>query len=497
MRNLAADFLPRRGYAPREKMPCIHIRFFDRIDKGIAMAKAKETAFFCSACGYESPKWSGQCPVCKEWNTMVEAPKAAEVKAQVKRVTPSGLFSGVKPSVMSEISAEADERMMTGIEEFDRVLGGGIIRGSLVLVGGDPGIGKSTILTQICKTLSDKDIDVLYISGEESLKQIKMRADRLGTFTDHMKLLCETDLDRVSEVIQSEKPDVCVIDSIQTMYRPDVNGAPGSPGQVRESTTMLLQLAKVLGIAIFIVGHVTKEGVVAGPRMLEHMVDTVLYFEGDPQGMYRILRGVKNRFGSTNEIGVFEMRKDGLREVRNPSEFLLAGRPTGVSGSIVSCALEGSRQVLVEIQALASKTAFGNPRRSATGIDYNRLNLLIAVLEKRVGINMSENDVYVNIAGGLKVNETALDLAIIIALASGCLDFVIPADVMAVGEVGLSGEVRGAGQIEARVMEAVKMGFTTCIIPGTHVRSLQNTDGVRLIGVDNVTDAIRYVMGRK
>ena len=463
------------------------------------MAKAKDTSFFCKECGFESPKWSGQCPSCGEWNTMVEAPSQTAVKAAVKKPAALGGIAGIgvlsalsdkHPSMMSEIEAIQNERMATGIAEFDRVLGGGIIKGSLVLVGGDPGIGKSTILTQVCKALSDQAIDVLYISGEESLQQIKLRADRLGTFTEHMKLFCETDLDVIDSVIAENAPQVCIIDSIQTMYRPDVAGAPGSVGQVRESTNMLLQLAKGLGIAIFVVGHVTKEGVVAGPRMLEHMVDTVLYFEGDPQSTYRILRGVKNRFGSTNEIGVFEMMSDGLKEVKNPSEYLLLGRPKDVSGSIVSCSIEGTRQILVEIQALVAKTAFGNPRRSATGIDYNRLNLLIAVLEKRMGLHMSECDVYVNVVGGMKVNETALDLAVIIAMASGTLDFVVPQGMIAIGEVGLSGEVRNVSQIEARINEAAKMGFDTCIVPKASLKNIKKAPDVKIIGVDNVKDAI-------
>jgi len=459
------------------------------------MAKARDTAFFCSECGYESPKWSGQCPACKSWNTMVEAPRQPEIKAQVRRPAVSGSTGAGRPVTLSSVDAAAQERITTGIDEFDRVLGGGIVKGSLVLVGGDPGIGKSTILTQVCKALSDRDISVLYISGEESLRQIRMRADRLGTFTDSMKLYCETDLDRIEQAISEEKPEVCVIDSIQTMFRPDIAGVPGSQAQVRESTNMLLQIAKGMGIAVFIVGHVTKEGVVAGPRMLEHMVDTVLYFEGDPQSSYRILRGVKNRFGSTNEIGVFEMCFEGLREVSNPSEYLLAGRPVDVSGSVVSCALEGTRQVLVEIQALVAKTAFGNPRRSATGIDFGRLNLLIAVLERRLGLNMSENDAYVNIVGGLRVSETALDLAVIIALASGLLDFVVPKDVIAIGEVGLSGEVRAVSQMDSRIAEAGKMGFTTCIIPKSAVKNLKNTGGLHIFGVENVKEAVMCARG--
>lgn len=461
------------------------------------MAKAKDTAFFCKECGYESAKWSGQCPACKEWNTFVEAPKEAPVKASIHRLNEP--VKAARPSLMSEIEATPDERIKTEISELDRVLGGGIIKGSLILVGGDPGIGKSTLLTQVCKALSDRNVSVLYISGEESLQQIKLRADRLGTFTESMKLLCETDLDRIEETIKEEKPAVCVIDSIQTMFRPDVAGAPGSVGQVRESTAMLLQIAKGLGVAVFVVGHVTKEGVVAGPRMLEHMVDTVLYFEGETQGAYRILRSVKNRFGSTNEIGVFEMMRDGLKEVKNPSEYLLLGRPADVSGSIVSCSIEGTRQILVEIQALVARSAFGNPRRSATGIDYNRLNLLIAVLEKRMGLHLSESDVYVNVAGGLKVNEPALDLAVVIAMASGCLDFVVPADVIAFGEVGLSGEVRNVSQAQARVREAMKMGFNVCILPKASARGIKDVPGIEIIGVENVKEAILKAkeLGRK
>ena len=460
------------------------------------MAKAKDTVFFCKECGYESPKWSGQCPACKEWNTLVEAPAPSANKANVRTVgrgVGGGLFRDAKACTMEEITVENNERIRTGMEEFDRVLGGGIIKGSLVLVGGDPGIGKSTLLTQICRLLSEQNVQVLYISGEESLGQIKLRANRIGTFAPCMKLLCETNLDAIEAVLSKEQPQVCVIDSIQTMYRPDVASAPGSTGQVRESTNLLMQWAKVLGIAIFVVGHVTKEGVVAGPRMLEHMVDTVLYFEGESQASYRILRGVKNRFGSTNEIGVFEMRSDGLTEVPNPSEFMLTGRPLQTSGSVVSCSMEGTRPILAEIQALVARSGLNNPRRSSTGIDFNRMNLLMAVLEKRLGLHMSECDVYVNIAGGMKISETALDLAVIIALASGYLDFVVPSDVVAVGEVGLSGEVRNVNQIETRVNEAVKMGFHTCIVPALSLNTMKSRDNVRLIGVSNVAQAIELL----
>ena len=454
------------------------------------MAKSKETIFFCSECGFESAKWSGQCPSCKAWNTMVEAPTAPKVKGVAKKPGTAFLSEDARPRRLSEISATDEERLATGIGEFDRVLGGGIIKGSLVLVGGDPGIGKSTLLTQVCKTLSDKGANVLYISGEESLSQIKLRADRLGKFSEGMKLLCETDLNVIEDVIGSEKPDVVIIDSIQTMYRQDVESAPGSVSQVRECTNLLMQIAKGMGITVFIVGHVTKEGVVAGPRMLEHMVDTVLYFEGDAQGNYRILRGVKNRFGSTNEIGVFEMCSEGLKEVKNPSEFMLSGRPEGASGSIVSCALQGTRPILVEIQALVARSALGNPRRSATGIDYNRMHMLIAVLERRLGFKLSECDAYINVVGGMKINETALDLAVVIAIASAYMDFVVNRHAIAIGEVGLAGEVRNVNMLEQRVKEAEKLGFTTCVVPKAGLKSLKNIKGIRIIGVENVKEAI-------
>ncbi|MBQ9030837.1 MAG: DNA repair protein RadA [Parasporobacterium sp.] len=465
------------------------------------MAKGKDTVFYCKECGYESPKWAGQCPACHEWNTLVEAPassvqKRAGLSGGIRQPGP-GLkntgFREARSCTLTEIEFRQEERYVTGIEEFDRVLGGGIIRDGLILVGGDPGIGKSTLLTQVCKALSDQGIRVLYISGEESLSQIKLRANRLGSFTEQMKLLCETDLDVIEGILQKEQPQVCIIDSIQTMYRPDVPSAPGSSAQVRESTNLLMQWAKVLGIAIFVVGHVTKEGVVAGPRMLEHMVDTVLYFEGDSRASYRILRGVKNRFGSTNEIGVFEMRSSGLEQVPNPSEYMLNGRPVNSSGSVVTCTIEGTRPILAEIQALVARTGLNNPRRSATGLDFNRLNLLVAVLEKRLGLRMSECDAYVNIAGGMRISETAPDLAVIIALASGYLDYVVPADVMAVGEVGLSGEVRNVNQMENRVKEAVKMGFVRCIVPASSLKLLKSFGDVRLLGVSNVTEAIELL----
>ena len=458
------------------------------------MAKAKDMIFFCKECGYESAKWAGQCPACHEWNTFVEAPTQKAPKGMAGRGQRSlRLNPEVKPVSMSEIKAAEQERTKTGMQEFDRVLGGGIIPGSLVLVGGDPGIGKSTLLTQLCKNLSDQGHKVLYITGEESLGQIKLRADRIGSFTENMKLLSETDLDTIESAIRSEMPEVAVIDSIQTMFSAEAAGAPGSVGQVRECTNLLMQLAKGIGVSIFVVGHVTKEGVVAGPRLLEHMVDTVLYFEGDKHASYRILRGVKNRFGSTNEVGIFEMCSEGLKEVKNPSEFMLTGRPENASGSIVSCSIEGTRPILVEIQALVARSGLGNPRRSSSGIDYNRMNLLIAVLERRLGLSFSEYDAYLNIVGGIRINETALDLAVIIALASGYLDFVVDAGTIAIGEVGLSGEVRSANLMEMRVLEARKLGFTTCIVPKSSLGALKNVGGITIIGVDNVKDAINKV----
>ncbi len=458
------------------------------------MAKAK-TVFFCKECGYESAKWMGQCPGCKEWNTFVEEP--AERKAAAgrgpgisARTGAAGRPGRVKPARLEEISVEENDRIGTGFGELDRVLGSGIVGGSLVLVGGDPGIGKSTLLLQVCRNLAQSGKKVLYISGEESLKQIKLRAARIGHVTGELSFLCETNLDVIQEVLEEEKPDVAVIDSIQTMFREEISSAPGSVSQVRESTNLLMQIAKSQGIAVFIVGHVTKEGMVAGPRVLEHMVDTVLYFEGDRSDTYRILRAVKNRFGSTNEIGVFEMEEKGLQEVQNPSEFLLSGRPEDASGAAVACLMEGTRPILVEVQALVTATSFGMPRRTAAGTDYNRVNLLMAVLEKRCRYEMSRYDAYVNIAGGMRMNEPALDLAIIMSLVSSLKDRAIDPKTVIFGEVGLSGEVRGVSMAEQRVNEAVKLGFETCILPQICLDRLKRTEGIRLIGVRNVREAI-------
>lgn len=394
------------------------------------------------------------------------------------------------PSSLSEVSIQQEERMSTHMTELDRVLGGGIVPGSLTLVGGDPGIGKSTLLLQVCRHMAADGHKVLYISGEESLKQIKIRANRLGEFSDNLLLLCETSLQVIEETIRRLMPDITIIDSIQTMYHEEISAAPGSVSQVRESTNTFLQLAKGLGVSIFIVGHVTKEGTVAGPRVLEHMVDTVLYFEGDRHASYRILRGVKNRFGSTNEIGVFEMKEEGLVEVQNASEFMLSGKPEGASGSIVSCSMEGTRPILLEIQALVCHSNFGFPRRQAIGTDFNRVNLLMAVLEKRLGVQMSDCDAYVNLAGGMRIMEPAIDLGIAMAIVSSFKNKVIDDKTIAFGEIGLSGEVRGVSMAEQRVAEAAKLGFTTCIVPEVNRRQIKPFDSVKIVGVRTVQDAI-------
>ena len=399
-----------------------------------------------------------------------------------------------EPVILKDISLSEDERQTTQIGELDRVLGGGIVPGSLVLVGGDPGIGKSTLLLQVCRNLAEKQVSVLYISGEESLRQIKLRANRIGQFTDKMQLLCETNLEVIREVIERRKPDVVVIDSIQTMFHEDVSSAPGSVSQVRESTNILMQIAKGMGVSIFIVGHVTKEGNVAGPRVLEHMVDTVLYFEGDRHASYRILRAVKNRFGSTNEIGVFEMCNTGLEEVKNPSEYMLNGRPEDASGSVVACSMEGTRPILVEIQALVCQSNFGIPRRTAVGTDFNRVNLLMAVLEKKVGLRLAASDAYVNIAGGMKMTEPAIDLGICLAIVSSAKDIVIPDNVMVFGEVGLSGEIRAVNMAGQRVLEAKKLGFGTVVLPEVCSSSVGKVEGINLVYVSQIRDAIGYIM---
>ena len=452
------------------------------------MAKSK-TVFFCKECGFESGKWLGQCPSCKLWDTFVEEP----VVKKANSVTGSSIrLQASEPTKLSNVVTSKDQRIQTSIEEFDRVLGGGIVIGSLVLVGGDPGIGKSTLLLQMCKNLVEKQHSTLYISGEESLKQIKIRAERLGAFTGDLLLLSETNLDIIEKTIKKLSPEIVIIDSIQTMYKEEIGSAPGSVSQVRETTGTLMHLAKGLGISIFIVGHVTKEGVVAGPRVLEHMVDTVLYFEGENQASYRILRAVKNRFGSTNEIGVFEMRSNGLVEVLNPSEYMLQGKPEGESGSIVACSIEGTRPILVEVQALVCQTNFNMPRRTAAGTDYNRVNLLMAVIEKRLGFMMSGCDAYINVAGGMKINEPALDLAIVMSLISSYKNRAIDSKTIVFGEVGLTGEVRAVNQAEQRVSEAAKMGFEVCILPQANKENIMDSK-IKLVGVRNIRDAINLI----
>jgi DNA repair protein RadA/Sms len=447
------------------------------------MAKAKKiTVFYCKECGNESSKWMGQCPMCGAWNSFTE-----EVVDTVSKKTEKEIRN-VETHTLSEIVSVKEKRVSTSMEEFDRVLGGGIVQGSLILVGGDPGIGKSTLLLQTSRELGNSGHKVLYISGEESLQQIKLRADRMGEFKDDVAFLCETNLTVIDGVIRRVKPEIVIIDSIQTMFNEAVNSAPGSVGQVRESTGVLMQLAKGLNITIFVVGHVTKEGVVAGPRVLEHMVDTVLYFEGDRHASYRILRSVKNRFGSTDEIGVFEMVSSGLREVKNPSEFMLEGRADDGNGSVVACQMEGTRPILMEVQALVSRSNFGMPRRTSTGLDYNRVNLLMAVLEKRLGFRMGDFDAYVNIAGGIRVTEPAVDLAVCIAIISSYKDMNVSKETVAFGEVGLGGEVRAVSMADQRIREAKKLGFTNIILPESNLKGIKHEEGVNLIGVKNVKD---------
>ena len=454
------------------------------------MAKGKKSIFFCQNCGHEEAKWLGQCPACQQWNTFVEERIDSGITKGTTVAARAVHEAKVVP--LTEVTADDDTRSETGIKELDRVLGGVIVPGSLVLVGGDPGIGKSTLLLQVCQRMAQMK-KILYISGEESQAQIKLRANRMGNFTSGLLLLCETNLGIIRSVIEKERPELVIIDSIQTMYSEDVTSAPGSVSQVRESTNVFMQLAKGLCIPIFIVGHVTKEGTVAGPRVLEHMVDTVLYFEGDRHASYRILRAVKNRFGSTNEIGVFEMRQSGLVEVENPSEYMLSGKPENASGSVVACSMEGTRPILLEIQALVCRTNFGMPRRTAAGTDYNRVNLLMAVLEKRLGMSLGNCDAYVNIAGGIKMNEPAIDLGIVMALVSSYRNRPIDEKTIVFGEVGLSGEVRAVNMPEQRVAEAKKLGFETCILPEVSLKMVKEIQGIRLVGVKTVNEAVGII----
>ena len=436
------------------------------------------------------PRWVGKCPNCNEWNTFVEeAPSPLRLSKK-----PMGAASKIEPIPMDELESQDVPRIKTNIDEFDRVLGGGLVPGSLILLGGDPGIGKSTLMMQVALKLKGQVI--LYISGEESVRQIKLRAERLeATDTKSILLLAETNLDLILDVIERNPPDLIIVDSIQTMYRPGLESAPGSVSQVRESTALLLRLAKTQGIPIFVIGHVTKEGVIAGPRVIEHMVDTVLQFEGEAHYAYRILRALKNRYGSTNEIGIFEMHDSGLREVKNPSEAFLSERRYGTSGSTVVSSIEGSRPILIEVQALVTPTSYGMPQRNTTGFDYRRLSLLLAVLEKRVGLRLGSQDVFVNIAGGVKIDEPAVDLGIATSITSSLRDIPVDSSSVAVGEIGLGGEIRTVGQVEKRVQEAAKLGFKKVIIPHNNLKSVKGQDGIEIIGVHTVNEAMEQLIG--
>lgn len=453
-------------------------------------AKAK-TVYYCSECGNETIKWQGRCPACGAWNTIVEHKESVGVSA-------SGGYSGLRsqPIGLNELEEGEETRFSTGIGELDRVLGGGAVLGSLVLVGGAPGIGKSTLLLQLCSSLSS-EIKILYVSGEESGRQLKMRAGRLGCRNENLFVLIETDLDEICAAVDRLSPDVLIVDSIQTMYHAALDSTPGSVPQVKDCTMALMRLAKEQGVTVFIVSHVNKEGAIAGPKVLEHMVDCVLYFEGDSGMGYRILRAVKNRFGSTNEIGVFEMREEGLREVPNPSESLLSGRPVGAAGTCVACAMEGSRPVLAELQALVAKSSANVPRRSFNGIDYNRAMLLLAVLEKRGGLRTSACDAYLNVIGGLQLDEPAADLAAVLAIASSYTDRPIPDQMAAIGEVGLTGEIRSVSAMEQRLAEVRRLGFDTCIVPQLREKKLKLPDDLKLIQVKSVSEALSAAIGAK
>ena len=451
------------------------------------MAKAK-TSFVCSQCGYETARWLGKCPGCSAWNTLSEqlAVPAQEVAAKPLKQRPG---TGARALLLSDIAQEETQRASTGIGELDRVLGGGVVEGSLVLVGGDPGIGKSTLLLQACAHLAQSG-RVLYISGEESARQIKMRAQRLGVSASGLYVLAENALDQAEARFEEIQPAYMVVDSIQTMYRPEMSSAPGSVSQVRECTALLMRLAKTSGCAIFLVGHVTKEGAIAGPRVLEHMVDVVLYFEGDRQHEYRILRAVKNRFGSVNEIGLFQMLERGMQEVPNPSDMLLSERARGAAGSSVFCGMEGTRPMLVDVQALVAQTAFGNPRRTTHGCDQGRLALLLAVLEKRAGIPLYNQDVYINVAGGLELTEPAADLPLCASVASSARGTPIPQSWALMGEIGLAGEIRAISQAERRLSECLRLGFSTAVIPRENLRRLKVPEGMRVYGVDTLPEAL-------
>lgn len=453
------------------------------------MAKTK-SVYICSECGFESAKWYGKCPECGEWNTMSE--ELATVSSAKGSSLKKSVSSIQKVMRLNEITGDVEKRISTGIKEFDRVLGGGIVIGSLVLISGDPGIGKSTILLQICEHLG-KNKYVLYVSGEESANQIKLRANRLGVFTENLAILAQTDVATIVETVRTEKPDIVIIDSIQTMTYDECSSSAGSVTQVRECTNIFMHTAKSFGIPIFVVGHVNKDGAIAGPKVLEHIVDTVLYFEGERNYSYRILRGVKNRFGSTNEIGVFEMQQNGLQEVENPSLLMLSGRPKNTSGTCVACVMEGSRPILAEVQGLVTATGFGTPRRMSTGFDYNRMAMILAVLEKRAGYYFNNMDTYINVVGGLRLDEPSADLTVAMALVSSLKDMVINEKVIAFGEIGLAGEIRAVSNCEQRVSEAYRLGFERCIIPFHNYKGLSKElkVNVDIVPVRTIRDAFR------
>ena len=446
-----------------------------------------KSVYICNECGYRSLKWLGKCPGCNNWNTLTETLEAPQKSAGAGSISVKTTLN--KPQPIKEVTHNLSTRFKTGLGELDRVLGGGVVLGELILVGGDPGIGKSTLLLQICEN-AGKTKKILYVSGEESSSQIKIRAQRLDVTTDNLYILSETDVETILEAITDTKPDIVIIDSIQTMHIESISSAAGSVPQVRETTNALMKIAKSMEISMFIVGHVTKDGSLAGPRVLEHMVDCVLYFEGDRQLSFRVLRAVKNRFGSTNEIGVFEMAECGLVEVENPSKMLLEGKPDNISGSAIVCAMEGTRGILAEVQALVTPTGFGNPRRMSDGVDLNRILLLIAVLEKRARINLSNCDVYINVAGGLRIDETAADLGICAAIASGKMDCVIPPDMIFIGEVGLGGELRAIANLEKRLTEAANLGFKSAVVPKKSLRGVKIPEGLNVYGVNTVPEAI-------
>ncbi len=457
------------------------------------MPPKTKTVFFCTECGNETPKWAGQCPACKAWNTLVEQP--AETKKKTASVSASGAvrISVNRPRAISQVETTNELRFYTGMSELDRVLGGGAVKGSLVLVGGAPGIGKSTLMLQICDNLC-RFANVLYVSGEESERQIKLRAERLKVQGEGLFLLAETNLEDIVESVRELKPDVLIVDSIQTLYNGDLSTAPGSVGQVKDCTMTLMQLAKGEGITVFVIGHVNKEGSIAGPKVLEHMVDCVLYFEGEQHNSYRILRAAKNRFGATNEIGVFEMGENGLEEVPNPSETLLSGRPLDTPGTCVTCVMEGVRPVLAEVQALLAPSSFGNPRRASNGFDFSRAMMLLAVLEKRGGLLLGNCDAYINVIGGLFLDEPAADLALLIALASSFRDKSVPSDLAAIGEVGLTGELRSVNAMNQRLSEVRRLGFKKCLIPAKNSQKLAEPDGLQLIRVKNIREALSAIL---